>query len=104
VLVNLLANAVKFSPAQSEIYLAARTIGVDLEITVKDSGPGMDRATSEKIFERFFRSNNQNQQAFGLGLAICKLLVEAHGGEIAVQSELGRGSTFIIDIPDAVSR
>lgn len=104
VLVNLLANAVKFSPAQSEIYLAARTIGVDLEITVKDSGPGMDRATSEKIFEKFFRSNNQNQQAFGLGLAICKLLVEAHGGEIAVQSELGHGSTFIIDIPDAVSR
>jgi signal transduction histidine kinase len=101
VLVNLLANSVKFSPAHSAIQIRAQTIAGGLRITVQDRGPGMDKATTERVFDKFFRSDNQNQQAFGLGLAICRLIVEAHGGQIGVESAPEKGSTFWIEIQAA---
>ncbi|MBU6451795.1 MAG: HAMP domain-containing histidine kinase [Cyanobacteria bacterium REEB67] len=99
VLVNLLANAIKFSPPQSSILIRAQSVDGILRIIVKDCGPGMDRATVERIFDRFVSAENQSQKAFGLGLAICKAIVEAHGGRIGVQSTLGCGSSFCIELP-----
>ncbi|MBS1993590.1 MAG: HAMP domain-containing histidine kinase [Cyanobacteria bacterium SZAS LIN-2] len=99
VLVNLLANSIKFSPAQSTIFIKAHAVASGVQIVVRDQGPGMDQATQAKIFEKFVRQRGQKQQAFGLGLAICRLIVEAHGGQIAVESRPGAGSNFSITIP-----
>jgi signal transduction histidine kinase len=99
VLVNLLANSIKFSPAGSSILIRAQAIAGSLQIIVQDRGPGMDKATKDRIFDKFFRAPNQNQKAFGLGLAICKLIVEAHGGQIGVETSPGKGSAFWIKIP-----
>ncbi len=102
VLINLLGNAVKFSPADSTVKLAAEVQGETLEIRVTDQGRGIPAEFKDKIFVRFQQVNpedKQEKQGTGLGLAICKAIVEGHNGKIGVDSEIGKGSSFWLRIP-----
>ncbi|MGI5834984.1 MAG: GAF domain-containing protein [Chloroflexota bacterium] len=102
VLRNLLDNSIKYSPDGGEIELAAQVVDNKLLVSVRDQGIGIASDQQEKIFERFQRAAEANDgriQGVGLGLAICRRLVEAHGGTIWVESELGKGSTFFFTLP-----
>ncbi len=99
VLLNVLNNAIKFTPNGGNISLAVEADDVVVRFTVRDDGPGIPPEQQPYIFDVFTRGNTGNVKGSGLGLAFCKLAVEAHGGTIAVQSEPGAGSTFIFTIP-----
>jgi signal transduction histidine kinase len=102
ILVNLVTNAHEYSPEGASIEVNARVADDDVEIDVIDNGPGIPPAQLEHIFERFVRGDaglTQRVGGTGLGLAISKSLIELHGGTIAVDSEVGRGSTFTIRLP-----
>jgi signal transduction histidine kinase len=102
ILVNLVTNAHEYSPEGASIEVNARVAGDDVEIDVIDDGPGIPPAQLEHIFERFVRGDaglTQRVGGTGLGLAISKSLIELHGGTIAVDSEVGRGSTFTLRLP-----
>jgi signal transduction histidine kinase len=104
VFVNLIANAIDASPEGAPLRIVAERIEIDGEnggrsyarVSVIDRGLGMDRTTLERIFEPFFSTKRRGT---GLGLAIVKQIVEQHGGAINVDSEPGKGSTFIIELP-----
>ncbi len=101
VLFNLVGNAVKFTP-QGEIRVSVREAGPGhLEVTVADTGPGIPAEDRERIFEKFARGKNAGTEGAGLGLAICRELVERMGGTIWVESEPGRGSVFGFTLPTA---
>jgi len=102
VLVNLLGNAVKFSPSGSVIFVRAVEHDDNYEIAVEDNGPGVPQSQQEAIFERFQQGNMEGEEikeGSGLGLAICKAIVEQHGGSIGVRSEGGLGSRFWFRVP-----
>ncbi len=102
VLINLLGNAVKFSPANSTVKMTAEEQVDMLEMRVSDQGRGIPPEFKEKIFVRFQQVNpedKQEKQGTGLGLAICKAIVDGHKGTIGFDSELGKGSSFWIRIP-----
>jgi|AGTN01.2.fsa_nt_gi PAS domain S-box len=102
VLVNLLGNAIKFSPADSIVSVKAIESNNQVEIRVGDQGPGIPPAKQELVFQRFKQvgdSKEERKSGSGLGLAISKAIVEAHDGEIGVESEVGKGSTFFIKFP-----
>lgn len=102
VLGNLVGNAMRYTPEGEQITLAARQQAGALQITVQDTGVGIDRVDLPHIFDRFYRSDDAretNEGESGLGLAIAKSLVEAHGGTITVASTQGAGSTFTITLP-----
>lgn len=101
VLVNLISNAIKFSPANTTIYVDAAQATGFVEIRVRDEGPGIPEAYLNSIFERFKQVDGRTSmhKGTGLGLAICKLIVEAHGGIIGVDSQDGEGSDFWFRIP-----
>ncbi|MFC2070637.1 PAS domain S-box protein [Chloroflexota bacterium] len=101
VISNLLTNAFKWSPDEGEVILRARENGDSLTIEVQDSGPGIAEDNQDKIFDAYYRvqSNTPRIGGLGLGLALCKTIVECHGGNIGVESEVGKGSTFIFSIP-----
>jgi signal transduction histidine kinase len=99
---NLLDNAVRYSPEGGLITISASAPKDKLMVSVKDTGIGIPKAEQERIFERFYRvdaARSRESGGTGLGLSIAKHLVEAHGGRIEVDSEIGRGSTFIIILP-----
>jgi len=99
---NLLANAIKFTPAGGRISVRLTEAEGLAELVVEDSGIGISPDDVGNLFERFFRAGSATEQAIpgtGLGLAISKGIVEAHGGAIAVTSELGHGSTFTVLLP-----
>ncbi|MEV4514873.1 ATP-binding protein [Dactylosporangium sp. NPDC049525] len=101
-LVNLLVNAINFTPDGGLIELTARPDGDQLVITVSDTGVGIDPAEQGQLFTRFFRGTfavREAVQGAGLGLAITKTIVEGHGGEVAVDSVVGAGTTFTVRIP-----
>jgi len=102
VMVNLLSNAIKFAPENSSITLSARTLNNQLEVRVKDQGPGIPPDKLEAVFERY-RQVEEHRSIFaggsGLGLAICKAIVELHGGKIRVESQVNQGSSFFFSIP-----
>ncbi|MEO6187417.1 MAG: HAMP domain-containing sensor histidine kinase [Ginsengibacter sp.] len=99
---NLLDNAVKYSKEQPIIKLSSQGVSGYLRIKIEDNGLGMSKETLSRIFEKFYRAhtgNIHNVKGFGLGLSYVKSIVDAHKGKIKVESVLGKGSTFIIDLP-----
>ena len=102
VLDNLIDNAIKYSGEESEVVVSARRAGQELLISVVDLGRGIPAEDLERVFDRMYRIEQRlapEVGGVGLGLAICKGLVEAHGGRIWVESELGKGSTFCFTLP-----
>ena len=103
-LTNLLGNALKFSPAGSAVFVAARAEGEEVVFEVRDQGRGIPADKLEAIFERFQQidaSDAREKGGSGLGLAICRSIVRQHGGRIWVESEVGRGSRFFFTVPRA---
>ena len=101
VLVNLLHNAVKFSPEGGPVTVRVRRVDNDVVVSVADRGIGIPRAAQPRVFERFYKVDRARVRGggTGLGLSIARHVVEAHGGRIWVESEEGRGSTFSFAIP-----
>ncbi len=102
VLVNLIANAVKYSPAGSTVTVLGGIEGTRVVLRVRDQGPGIPKHMHSAIFERYRQLEQPKatkRRGVGLGLAICKTLIEKHKGTIWVESEEGKGSTFCIAIP-----
>jgi signal transduction histidine kinase len=101
-LLNLLDNAVKYTPAGGEISLALTRQNGNAEITVRDTGIGIAESDRQLIFDRFYRVDKARSRALGgagLGLSIVRWIVEVHGGAIHIDSAPGRGSTFTVDLP-----
>ncbi len=98
VITNLLSNAIHHSPEKSRIIVGAVQHEKAVEIYVRDFGRGIDPRYHKSIFERYFRVPGTKVQGSGLGLAISKEFVEAHGGTIGVESEIGKGSRFTISL------
>ena len=96
VVTNLLSNAIRYSSENGRIIIGARQIDKAVEIYVKDFGKGIDSRYHESIFDHYFRVPGTKVQGSGLGLAISKDFVEAHGGTIRIESEVGKGSTFVV--------
>jgi signal transduction histidine kinase len=99
VLSNLLANAVKFTPSGGTIALTVETRSPNLLFAVADSGPGIPPEDIPHIFDRYWQANGQERRGLGLGLAIANGVVQAHGGRIWVESQVGKGSTFLFTLP-----
>jgi PAS domain S-box-containing protein len=102
VLDNLIDNAIKYSPVGTEVSISARRDGGALLISITDQGPGIPAEELPRIFDRMYRIEQRlspSVSGIGLGLSICKRLVEAHGGRIWVESEKGKGSTFSFTLP-----
>lgn len=99
VLMNLLGNAVKFTPPGGRVRLGAREEGGFVRFTVEDTGPGIAAEQIEHIFDRFWKGGRGDRKGAGLGLAIADGIVKAHGGAIWVESRLGEGSAFHFTIP-----
>ena len=102
VLLNLLDNAVKYSPRGEDIRVRGQVTDDEVIVSVTDAGQGIPLREQERIFERFQQLDNSASRrapGTGLGLYICRAIVEAHGGRIWVQSELGVGSTFFFSLP-----
>jgi PAS domain S-box-containing protein len=107
VLTNLLSNAIKFSEHGSTVTLQAYGEGSIVRFAVTDSGPGIPNQQLTKIFDRFHQvdgSDTRPQGGWGLGLAISKMIVEHHGGQIWAESKLGIGSTFFFELPTSPSQ
>ena len=97
---NLLENAQKFSAPETPINVTARQEGEEVDIAVTDRGIGIAPDDQPHIFDRFYRVEQMRKaEGTGLGLYITKRLVEAHGGRIWVESEVGKGSTFSFTLP-----
>ena len=99
VITNLLSNSIHHSPEGSRIIVGAEQHDKTVSVFVQDFGRGIDPRYHKSIFERYFRVPGTKTQGSGLGLAISKEFVEAHGGTIAVDSEVGRGSRFTVTLP-----
>jgi signal transduction histidine kinase len=99
---NLLSNAIKYTPAGETVRLAASRSGDGIEISVSDTGIGLTEEEKQRLFERFFRSTRpeaRQERGTGLGLALVRESVRRLGGEITVNSQVGKGSTFTLWIP-----
>lgn len=99
---NLLDNANKYSPEKPIIKIEAKEDGDQVIVTIQDQGMGITKESQRKIFDKFYRvptGNRHDVKGFGLGLSYVKTMLEAHKGDIHVQSELGKGSTFTINLP-----
>jgi len=104
VLANLVANAVNYNRDGGQVRVRARDLGQQVAIDVEDTGYGIDAKEIPFIFDQFYRGKDKDARrrpGTGLGLAIAQKIVRAHGGTISVSSELGRGSTFTVEIPAA---
>jgi signal transduction histidine kinase len=100
VLINLLENAIKFTRSGGRITVATHKTDDELVVSVKDSGIGIPADDRQRIFDKFIGINQvSRRKSRGIGLAFCRLAVEAHGGRIWVESEEERGSTFLFTLP-----
>jgi signal transduction histidine kinase len=97
---NLLDNAVKYTPAGGHVFVEVSSDGPRATLRVRDSGPGIPAAELPDIWERLFRGDrSRTERGLGLGLSLVKAVVEAHGGTVSVETELGRGSAFTVYLP-----
>lgn len=100
VIINLLENAVKFTPSKGKIWVGAKRMNENMLFWVRDFGPGISQANQERIFKKFVRLQPiEKTQGLGLGLAYCHLAVQAHGGQIWVESKPGEGACFQFTLP-----
>ncbi len=102
VIVNILDNAIKYSPDAPKIEVYTENVGNNILLKIKDHGSGMSKAAAKRVFEKFYREhtgNIHNVKGHGLGLAYVKRIVEDHQGHVSVESEKEKGSTFIIKLP-----
>jgi len=102
VLFNLIGNAVRFSPGGGVVTVSARRRGSRCEVRVADTGPGIPAEHLPHVFERFYRvdpARSRGDGGTGIGLAIARSVVEAHGGRIWAESQVGEGSVFAFDLP-----
>ena len=105
VLLNLLENAAKYAPAGTPIVVEGRVDGdTAVELSVRDQGPGLTPAQAARVFDKFYRVDSgltRATEGTGLGLTLCRAVVEAHGGRISVETTPGRGCTFTVTLPVA---
>jgi signal transduction histidine kinase len=102
VIANLVGNAIKFTPEGGKVAISVEKQGEGAKLCVADAGYGIPPEYHAKIFEKFEQLETRQKKAMhstGLGLTFCKLAVEAHGGEIGVESEVDKGSTFWFTLP-----
>jgi two-component system sensor histidine kinase KdpD len=99
VVLNLLDNAAKYTPPGSPIEVLARQVEGSLELEVADRGPGFDPRDGDRLFEKFYRGAASRGRGAGLGLAVCRGIVAAHGGTIAALPRPGGGARFIVTLP-----
>jgi len=92
-------NAVKFTPAGGRVTLAARQEDGEIVVSVQDTGRGIPAEQVEKLFDRYWQGNPRARSGAGLGLAIARGIVEAHGGRLRVESTSGAGSSFSFSLP-----
>jgi two-component system phosphate regulon sensor histidine kinase PhoR len=104
VFINLVGNAIKFTPEKGKITIRAKDIDDKIQIDIEDTGTGIAQSDLEKIFDEFYRVDNivnQSLKGSGLGLTLVKYIVEAHKGKVWVKSQLGKGSIFSFTLPKA---
>ncbi|MDT8287865.1 MAG: HAMP domain-containing sensor histidine kinase [Elusimicrobiales bacterium] len=99
VVANLLGNALEFTPAGGKVTLSCRALDGDAVFSVEDSGPGVPEEMREEIFRKHCQLEEHKHMGFGLGLAMCRLAVELHGGDIRVGPGAGKGAVFTFNIP-----
>jgi signal transduction histidine kinase len=98
VLINFLTNAIRYSPEQSKVLVEIKKQGTNVRFTVKDEGKGIDSRYRDKIFDRYFQIPGSSKSGTGLGLAISKEFIDAQGGKIGVETEVGLGSRFYFEL------
>jgi signal transduction histidine kinase len=104
VVVNLVSNAIKFTPPGGEVSVQVTRESDRVVLEVADNGPGIAAADQARVFERFYRTSSAAETAgTGLGLAIVKAIAEAHGGRALLESRLGDGTTFRVELPSSTA-
>jgi two-component system sensor histidine kinase KdpD len=102
-LVNLLENAARYTPAGSQVDIIARVAGEHIEVRVSDNGPGLPHGAEDRVFEKFFRGLStptpDGRRGAGLGLTICRAIIEAHDGQITARNKPNGGAEFVISLP-----
>jgi two-component system, OmpR family, phosphate regulon sensor histidine kinase PhoR len=105
VFANLVDNAIKYGRAEGQVIVGGKNLeNGKVQIFVQDDGPGIPPESLNRIFERFYRvdkARSREQGGTGLGLSIVKHIVQAHSGDVRVESELGKGATFYFTLPEA---
>ncbi len=102
VIINIVGNAIKYTPAKTAISIAARKTGEMCEVRIADEGPGIPDGEKGRIFEKFYSGSSQiadNRRSLGLGLYLCRAIVEAHDGEISVSDHQPHGAEFVFTLP-----
>lgn len=99
VLINILENAAKYTPAGSAIDISAATIGGAVRVDIADHGPGFEPGEEERVFDKFYRGPGAKGRGVGLGLAICRAIIDAHGGKIWAEPRPGGGAVFHFTLP-----
>ncbi|MFW0718666.1 PAS domain-containing sensor histidine kinase [Pedobacter sp. N23S346] len=103
VLINLISNAIKYSPENKRVDIDVSLVNNQAQIAIRDYGIGINKKDQDKIFERFYRVDGRNEKffsGFGIGLFLAHGIVTRHGGLISLESELGKGSTFVLHLPN----
>jgi two-component system sensor histidine kinase KdpD len=99
VLVNLIENALEYTPANAPIRIGAGLRDAEVTVSVEDEGPGFPPGDEERVFEKFYRAGGGAGRGFGLGLSICRAIVTAHGGRIRAERREPHGARFLFTLP-----